>query len=110
ETVLSGDIGTPGDPGDNAYHVLYHPEELALDSSAVLDGFTITGGKADLVDYPGGVCGGGMYNDHSSPTLNNITFVDNSAENGGAVWVSAPYPEEATMALNNVSFVGNSAI
>ena len=111
ETILSGDIGIEGDPADNSYHVFYHPEDLALDSSAILDGFIITAGNAELSDWPPPdiLCGGGMYNDHSSPTLNNITFVNNSAEYGGGMWVSAPYPEEAMMALTNVSFAGNSA-
>jgi hypothetical protein len=43
-TVLSGDIGTENDNSDNCYHIFYHPSGLNLTSSAVLDGFTITGG------------------------------------------------------------------
>ena len=40
-TTLSGDIGTPGDTSDNAYHVV-----IAV-QSATLDGFTVSGGNAD---------------------------------------------------------------
>jgi hypothetical protein len=41
-TILSGDLGTAGDASDNCYHVFYHPAGTALNSRAVLDGFTIT--------------------------------------------------------------------
>lgn len=37
-TILSGDIGKPGDPSDNSYHVVSGADD------AVLDGFIITGG------------------------------------------------------------------
>lgn len=73
ETVLSGDlldndleVADPcdliDDPCrvDNCYHVFYHPEGTGLDRSAVLDGFTVTGGNADG-SYPNN-SGGGMYN------------------------------------------------
>lgn len=43
-TVLSGDIGAPGDSTDNCYHVV---TASGTDASALLDGFTITGGNAD---------------------------------------------------------------
>lgn len=58
ETILSGDIGTRDDISDNCYHVFYHPDSLELDDTAVLDGFTVTGGNADLDVYPHN-CGGG---------------------------------------------------
>ncbi|NQV19185.1 MAG: hypothetical protein HQ534_11680, partial [Armatimonadetes bacterium] len=54
ETILSGDIGTPGDNSDNCYHVFYHPNGLGLTGSAILDGFTITGGNADEDPHWGG--------------------------------------------------------
>jgi predicted outer membrane repeat protein len=109
EAILSGNIGDADRSDDNSYHVFYHPENLALGSSAILDGFTISGGNANEPDYPDGICGGGMYNDHASPTLNNITFVDNSAGNGGALYVSRPLTITEPLALTNVTFVGNSA-
>ncbi len=43
-TVLSGDIGAPGDSTDNCYHVV---TASGTDATAVLDGFTITGGNAN---------------------------------------------------------------
>jgi len=43
-TILSGDIGVPNDITDNAFHVVIAAGAL---STAVLDGFTITGGNAN---------------------------------------------------------------
>ena len=104
-TILSGDIGVGGDNSDNSYHVFYHPSELALDSTAALDGFTITGGNAS--GYPHN-SGGGMYNDNSSPTLTNCTFSDNAAvsgtygDGGGGM-----YNHGSSPVLTNCTFSGN---
>lgn len=104
--TLSGDIGVVGDAGDNCYHVFYHPDGLALNQTAVLDGFSVTGGNANsglhYYDYYGS--GGGMYNINNSPTLTNVTFSGNSASGGGGIcnYNSSP-------ALTNVIFSGNRA-
>lgn len=102
-TALSGDIGVTGDPDDNSYHVFYHPLELALDGSAILDGFTVSGGKADA-DWPND-SGGGMFNDLSSPAVTNCTFTDNSAsQRGGGMYNLFASPK-----VTNCTFWGNSA-
>jgi predicted outer membrane repeat protein len=102
ETILSGDIGIEGVNSDNCYHVFYHPWELALNSTAILDGFTVTGGKADSgMPHEDG---GGMYNNSSSPTLTNCTFLNNSASGGGGM-----YNQSSAPVLTHCSFVGNSA-
>ncbi|MCX7013389.1 MAG: right-handed parallel beta-helix repeat-containing protein, partial [Candidatus Sumerlaeota bacterium] len=91
-TVLSGDIGKPGEPSDNCYHVIIGAD------GASLDGFTISGGYADGVGYDGK--GGGMINYRrgaqtrpNAPTasgysvaVNNCIFTDNRARDGGAVY------------------------
>jgi hypothetical protein len=69
---------------DNNYHVFYHPQGLALEPNAVLDGFTITGGNANG-SYPH-YYGGGMCNDGSNPTVTNCTFTGNSAMYGGGMY------------------------
>jgi|GEM_PF-880897 len=123
-TILSGDLAgndaaviEPADllieltRAENSFHVVTAD---GVDSTAVLDGFTITAGNAlcDPALYPydggGGVyinnagapalndCtitgnsagyyGGGMLNENSSPTVTNCTFTGNAAERlGGAV-------------------------
>jgi len=92
-TVLSGDISRDDitDPngvvtdtthivGDNSYRVIVTGN---LTDTAVLDGFTITGGQANGTDPND--CGGGMYNDASSPTLRNVVFSGNAANAGGGM-------------------------
>ncbi len=96
-TVLSGDLDgndltgpygvitdTANITGTNSYHVFYHPAGTNLDGSAVLDGFTITGGNANGDSYPDNA-GGGMYNDSSSPAVIHCTFSGNSALSGGGM-------------------------
>ena len=120
ETILSGDLAVNdvevADPcnllneptrSENSYHVVTGSE---TDSTAFLDGFTITGGNADdkPVDSYGsgggirnkagepmiincmffgnsGVYAGGMDNDHCSPTVVNCTFRMNAAGFGGGM-------------------------
>ncbi len=66
-----------------------------LNSTAVLDGFTITGGIF-----------GGMDNYHSSPTVTNCIFSGNSATFGGGM-----YNESASApTVTNCIFSGNSAL
>jgi CSLREA domain-containing protein len=98
-TILSGDIGTQGDKGDNSYHVVYANN---VNNTAVLDGFTVTGGNAN-----GGWSnnnGGGMYNNNSSPTLTNVAFSANSANSGGGMYNNA-----GSSTLTDVAFSANSA-
>jgi predicted outer membrane repeat protein len=85
ETILSGDIGTVDDNADNCYHVIYNSQSLALNNTAILDGFTITGGNANNTSEVTKWLGGGMLNYSSSPTVKNCYFIDNSALDGGAL-------------------------
>ncbi len=101
KTILTGDIGTEDDNSDNCYHIFYHPSGTDLDSTAVLDGFTISGGNANGDDpYHSG---GGMYNYSSSPTLANCSFSGNKAGGGMSNFYSSP-------TLTNCTFSGNSAV
>lgn len=91
-SVLSGDIGAPGNDGDNSYHV------VTGSNSAILDGFTITKGSS----LSGG---GGMFNQGSSPSLSNLAFVENTAVSGGGMH---NYGGSSPI-LTNITFVGNVA-
>ncbi len=101
--ILSGDIGVVGNTSDNSYHVFYHPAGLNLNNSAVLDGFTITLGRATgSVDLQ--TKGPGMYNDGSSPRLVHCTFDDNLASSqGGAVYNT----NSANLDFEECVFLGN---
>jgi C1A family cysteine protease len=82
-TILSGDLLGDDQPGfvnrtDNSYHVV---RGEGCDATAVLDGFTISGGCADQ-----GIThhyGGGLYNAGGSPTVMNCIFIDNYAFTAG---------------------------
>jgi predicted outer membrane repeat protein len=100
-TTLSGDIGTLNDNSDNSYHVIFNS---GLDNTAVLDGFTVTGGNADASSFPDH-SGGGMHNQQSSPLVNNCTFSGNSANSrGGGIYNTSSSPS-----LTNCSFYQNAA-
>jgi hypothetical protein len=101
ETILSGDIGSPGDDSDNCYHVFFH-EGLALTNAAVLDGFTISKGFAILSPI---YKGGAMYNDASSPKLRNCIITENFAFYGGGIFNN----NYSSPSLINCLFVNNSA-
>ncbi len=100
-TILSGDIGTQDDNSDNSYHVVY---ANGVDNTAILDGFTVTGGNANGGTSPH-YMGGGMYNENnSSPTLTNVTFNGNSAtNNGGGIY------NGDTLTVTNSTLSNNSA-
>ena len=85
-TILSGEIGVAG-IADNVYHVVSATGNISnpLTNSAILDGFTITGGNANGTTGNQGN-GGGVYVSGASPTLRNITFRDNNGTNGGALY------------------------
>ncbi len=102
ETVLSGDIGVEGDSSDNSYHVFYHHPANVVNESAWLDGFTITGGKANGNSEH--ARGAGMYFRYSgAPILKNCTFYGNMAESGAGM-----YNLNSSPTLTNCIFAGNS--
>ena len=109
-TTLSGDIGTAGSKDDNSYHVIRNP--LGLTTSAVLDGFVITGGRAKGVSDPhnsgGGIFNQGTYSD-CNPLIRNCAFQDNTATYGGAIYNNGSNYGVSSPVLINCSFQGNSA-
>jgi hypothetical protein len=105
ETILSGDIGVIDDPNDNCFHVFYHDAFALLDATAVLDGFTITGGYADpAAEFPDDA-GGGMLNVSSSPTVSNCIFENNTAFIGGGMMSD----EDSNPIVTNCTFSSNTA-
>ncbi|HMJ48745.1 MAG TPA: choice-of-anchor Q domain-containing protein, partial [Ferruginibacter sp.] len=103
---LSGDLlqnDGVGGPNiiDNAFHVVTAPP--GINSSTVLDGFTITEGNAN----GGGINnnGGGMYNDGAGPSISNCSFFANSASTGGGI-----YNLNGSPLIFNCSFTQNKSL
>ncbi|MBN2313971.1 MAG: hypothetical protein JXM79_08570 [Sedimentisphaerales bacterium] len=110
ETILSGDLNADDtfvetaedlinepDRGENAYQVVNAND---TDETAILDGFTITGGNADIFTNRDG---GGLVNDFGSPRIINCTFIENSARYfGGGIYnyYSSPTLIECTFIRN----------
>ncbi|MCP4710593.1 MAG: hypothetical protein GY869_18370 [Planctomycetes bacterium] len=118
-SILSGDLLANDNPDlpvselyenpcriDNCYHIFYHSEILALDSSAILDGFTITGSNVKLGHITKFPRGGGMYNSFSSPTLTGCVISSNSAFDGGGM----KNVNNSNPTLTKCIFIGNSSI
>lgn len=99
-TVLGGDVGTPGNPTDNSFHVV---SASHVSSSAVLDGFRITLGYANGAD-PNNK-GGGIFIDGGSPTVTNCVFEGNYAFFGGGVYALGTN----SLRLTNCLFMNNSS-
>ena len=76
--------------------------------SAVIDGFTVTGGGTKSVTLSFGVeSGAGMYNVDCSPVVRNCTFSQNQAEKGGGMYNSNSNVEvEGCIFLDNGSDYG----
>lgn len=126
-TILSGDIGVANNNADNSYNVVRNISN-GLNSTAILDGFTVTGGNGNGGGFGGygagiinvnsaasfyncsiigniaAIYGGGMYNNGTSPLVVNSVFAGNTALYGGGL-----YNESAATKLINCSFSGNLA-
>lgn len=105
-TILSGDVNQDDRPGfvsnsDNAYHVVIGSER---NSTAVLDGFTITAGNATSVQTGASASGGGMYCSAGSPTLVDVVFTRNTAGGHAGMYNTAGSPR-----LTRCTFIGNMA-
>ncbi len=94
-TILSGDLLGNDGPGfsgntENSYHVV---TGSGAGSSAVLDGFRITGANANGSSAQNHHRGGGLtcFNSGATavnyPTVDNCVFVANSANQGGAIYI-----------------------
>jgi hypothetical protein len=95
---------------ENAYHIMITAD---LTAAAVIDGFTIKGGNADVnanvsISYQSKEFskrnGGGMYNGSSSPTITNSTFANNNAGQGGGMYNGSSSPT-----ITNSTFANNDA-
>ncbi|KPK42397.1 MAG: hypothetical protein AMJ65_07675 [Phycisphaerae bacterium SG8_4] len=104
ETILSGDLSS--DDGsdftnndENSHHVVTATESV---KSAVLDGFTVTGGNANGPQENDQCFGGGMCNSRGNCTLINCTFIRNKSDLvGGGIFSGG------SLAITNCKFSDN---
>ena len=98
-TILSGEIGGP-DATDNSWHVVVAG---GSNSTAMVNGVTITRGYADDVFNP---WGGGVNAGGGGVTLVNVTLIDNLAlYGGGGAWAGVG----GVIRAYNCSFIDNQA-
>jgi predicted outer membrane repeat protein len=102
-TILSGDIGVAGDDSDNSLHVV-RADSVGI--AAILDGFTIEKGRANLAAPAQDAYGAGVLMNSSSATLRNLVIRHNVADGfGGGLYKTGP----GQPLLENISFESNSA-
>ena len=99
-TMLSGSIGNATDT-DNSIHVVY---ANGVNQSAILDGFTITGGYANG-GAQHGIYGGGMLIIGGNPMIKNCIFQSNYAAGGGG----GIHNTQSTASFTNCAFEANSS-
>jgi cysteine-rich repeat protein len=87
----------PGSTWRRVFHVVTGADD------ALLDGFTIKGGRADGVGLDGN--GGGLLASGVSPTVANCRFEDNEARWGGALYLGTGSASE----VRDSTFLGNRA-
>ncbi len=105
-TVLTGDLAENDGPpffsgGENSYTVV---TGSGTGTTAVLGGFTITGGNANGLGRDSEIIGGGMFNVGGSPTVTGCTFSGNWARHGGGMANDGSSPT-----VTSCTFSGNGA-
>jgi predicted outer membrane repeat protein len=102
-TILSGDIGTVNTAGDNVYHVVTGSN---TSNTTILDGFTISGGNANVSSPSSfGAYGGGILIGDGSPILRNLIIENNGAySGGGGIYAYTG----SNLVLSNVIFRNNT--
>lgn len=125
-TVLSGDIDQndvkdangivanhSNIKGSNSNHVVFlDGKQAPITNATVIDGFVITGGKADSADQQPN--GGGVYclgsdGGECSPAFANVTFSGNAAGKRGGAMFNDGVKGDSSPTLTNVIFTGNLA-
>jgi predicted GH43/DUF377 family glycosyl hydrolase len=117
QTILSGDLDLNDVDINDVWYLWDEPTRnensynvvtgSGTDRTAVVDGFSISGGSADEIGFLS--VGGGMYNDAGSPTLNNCKFTANRAyETAGGMYnfCSNPILTNCTFKWNVGWYIG----
>ncbi|KAA0213996.1 MAG: hypothetical protein DYG94_03000 [Leptolyngbya sp. PLA3] len=95
-SILSGDIGLPGESADNSFSVV---DAYDTNDTAILDGFTIRDGHS-FADA------GGLYGQNTAIRLRDVVFSANFAPGAGA---AAAFYDGSTPTFARCSFLDNSS-
>lgn len=108
-SIMSGDIGTPGDATDNCHHVVISAGAVG---NASLDGFHITDGNATRVINPFvngelifGSYAAGLYIKRGSPAIVNCYIARNTAR----AYAGGVYVEDANLSFTSTIIENNNA-
>ncbi len=115
-TILSGDIDGDGTLANNSHSILYMRN---VSSTTIVDGFTISGGSAENVNYDVYTrinSGAGLYNDgslnggSSNPTIRNCHFTGHYARGfGGAIMNYGGFGGTSSPRIENCRFEDNES-
>ena len=106
-TILSGDIGEIGNISDNSHHVVTGSGTDA--PTADLDGVTVSGGNAAGTGV-NQADGGGMLVISGHPTVNNCSFINDTAGGAGGSGGGIYAASSSSLAITNCSFTNDSAV
>ena len=112
KSIISGDIGTKNDISDNCYHVLQYTKSLSLDCVVIEGGNANYNGddlSRTLDKY-----GGGLITSNIAATTNlelqHVIIRNNTALNGGGLFVSSNDINQVNVIIQDSSFMHNRAI
>lgn len=113
KSVLSGNIGSVGDMGDNSSTIVHLQN---ADEHTLLDGFVIADGTANGTGPTAdrNRCGAALYIDgsgqggKSAPIIQNCIFQNNEARDGGAVYLNGRNGH-CNASFRNCQFLSNKA-
>lgn len=115
-SILSGDIGVPGDNSDNIYHIVISWD---IGQGTEFDGLYVMYGNADNSEptlpnitrgYGGGIQGTSNNGQVTGLTINDCRFIENHADIfGGAISHFTHTTGEDHMTLTHSLFEGNNA-
>ena len=112
-TVLDGEYGDPGVETDNARAIVVVDgfSNGAITPATIIDGFLVSNADTPAnfaINEVGGLVllGNGA---GASPTVRNVTFLDNASRGGGAVRALTANGGTLSPVFENVRFLGNRA-
>jgi parallel beta-helix repeat protein len=128
-TILSGDLGTVGDQSDNAWHIVYFhntSSETSLDGFIIKDNdyqklpaiYIYASGNSEICspyivnctikdNYSGMKIWGTDYGT-ANPLISSCTFINNTAEDGGAIYIHGNENGTAEPQINNCILESNT--